>query len=349
MNSLVLALTKIGDLLLENTISENSDGQSIDGITLRIPEYQRPYKWTAKNVNQLLDDIMFAYNNNKGVYRVGTLILHKTTTEKGQTVYDIVDGQQRTITFSLMLAAFGEDNIDFLSQELGANPYSKFNVSNNFRALSRRVDSLKPEDKSADNPNSFRNYIKNNCELIVVSDKKSIEDFKDIFGDGSEKSRGVPLFIFNYCDYKLWKMYSETLRSGKHKEGSKVRNEFFAMLGCSDFGLKVFEQFYFSRTRRSLEHYFPQANVDKNITEDEINCFGNYAMIGSEANSSGSNWSPKVKLDHYLDSSGKIRQISVASLKFMVMMQMCKDKSQWGFDEIKEHQDYILDILFSQD
>ena len=51
---------------------------------------------------------------------------------------------------------------------------------------------------------------------------------------------------------------------------------------------------------------------------------GNYAMIGSEANSSGSNWSPITKLEHYLDSSGKIRQISVASLKFMIMMQNVK-------------------------
>ena len=68
-------------------------------------------------------------------------------------------------------------------------------------------------------------------------------------------------------------------------------------------------------------------------------------MIGSEANSSGSNWSPKTKLDHYLDSSGKISQISVASLKFMVMMQMCRDNQKWEFDEIKNHQTKMIDIL----
>ena len=70
-------------------------------------------------------------------------------------------------------------------------------------------------------------------------------------------------------------------------------------------------------------------------------------MIGSEANSSGSNWSPKTKLDHYLDSSGKICQISVASLKFMAMMQSCKDKNEWMFAEIKEHQDKMLNGLFN--
>ena len=71
-------------------------------------------------------------------------------------------------------------------------------------------------------------------------------------------------------------------------------------------------------------------------------------MIGSEANSSGSNWSPKTKLDHYLDPSGKIGQVSVASLKFMIMMQICKDNQTWEFEEIKNHQDKMMDILFSK-
>lgn len=68
-------------------------------------------------------------------------------------------------------------------------------------------------------------------------------------------------------------------------------------------------------------------------------------MIGSAANSSGSNWSPRTKLDHYLDPFGKIRQISVASLKFMIMMQMCRDHQTWEFDEIREHQERMTAVL----
>jgi len=183
-------------------------------------------------------------------------------------------------------------------------------------------------------------------------------NFTDIYGDGEKKaSAGIPLFIFNYLDYKLWEKYSNELRGEKSKEGDKTRSAFFEALRCSDFGLRVFEQFYFSRTRRSLEHYYPQANVNtKNDTptKEQINCFGNYAMIGSEANSSGSNWSPKAKLDHYMDSSGKIKQVSVASIKFMIMMQMCKDNlesrkrdagKEWIFADIKAHQSKMLNIL----
>lgn len=175
--------------------------------------------------------------------------------------------------------------------------------------------------------------------------------FSEIYGDGITASRGVPLFIFNYLDYKIWKLYDAEVRGEKLKEGSSDRKAFFDKLGCGDFGLTVFDQFYFSRTRRSLEHYYPQANAtgkDGALDENQINCLGNYAMIGSDANSSGSNWPPKVKLGHYLDSAGKISQISVASLKFMIMMQICKDNQKWEFGEIQEHQEKMKTILFEK-
>lgn len=205
-------------------------------------------------------------------------------------------------------------------------------------------------------PGSFDNIIlKDNALELTIGNKKC--DFGAIYGNGIEASKGISLFVFNYLDYKLWEKYADELRGKNEKEGSKERNEFFETLGCSDFGLKVFDQFYFSRTRRSLEHYFPQANVKQDNStpsEAEINCFGNYAMIGSEANSSGSNWSPIEKRNRYLDTSKKISPVSVSSIKFRVMMQKCKDNEvenernngqEWNFDDIKLHQEKMLNVL----
>ena len=198
-------------------------------------------------------------------------------------------------------------------------------------------------------PGSFDEAILSNGTFSTSYMKTgTAEEFTAIYGDGKVESKGVPLFIFNYMDYKLWEVYDKELRGKQLKEENSDRRAFFERLGCADFGLKVFDQFYFSRTRRSLEHYYPQATAtgeDGLLNQNQINCFGNFAMIGSEANSSGSNWSPKTKIDHYLDSSGKISQIGVASLKFMVMMQMCKDNQQWTFEEIKNHQAKMVDIL----
>lgn len=48
---------------------------------LIIPPYQRPYKWTAKNVNQLISDLLTFKHQQQ--YRLGTLVLHND---------EIVDG-----------------------------------------------------------------------------------------------------------------------------------------------------------------------------------------------------------------------------------------------------------------
>ncbi|MFM7758521.1 MAG: DUF1524 domain-containing protein, partial [Crocinitomicaceae bacterium] len=181
-------------------------------------------------------------------------------------------------------------------------------------------------------------------------------DFNAIFGDGSKISKGIPLFVFNYLDYQIWNYYSVKLRGDTVKKEFNP-TDFFASLGCSKFDLTIFNHFYFSRTRRSLEHYFPQANangLDDLPNQDQINCFGNYAMIGSEVNSSASNWSPRVKRDHYLDATGKIRQVSVASLKFLIMLQKCKDNAdmreagkEWIFEDIVAHQQLMVTIMLA--
>ncbi len=214
-----------------------------------------------------------------------------------------------------------------------------------------------------DNLNRINTPLPGSFDNMVLDDsgvnrdlQNHAPDFVSIYGDGTERSKGIPLFVFNYLDYKLWKCYATNLYGQDRKADDSKRIEFFSALGCSDFGLKIFQQFYFSRTRRSLEHFFPQANVGPDtLSEPQINCFGNYAMIGSEANSLGSNWQPKDKLGYYLDNPRKINPVSVASLKFRVMMQMCRDNQmnreagkEWTFEDIKLHQEKMLAILLAE-
>ena len=82
---------------------------------LVIPIYQRPYKWTTKNISDLLTDISKAiedYEKYKPYfkYRIGTIIAqqkkYESATENKRTdekcYYNIVDGQQRTISLILL-------------------------------------------------------------------------------------------------------------------------------------------------------------------------------------------------------------------------------------------------------
>lgn len=182
--ALKLAITKIGNLLIENKISKDGEGKSIENIKLVIPPYQRPYKWTAKNAIQLLDDIIEAKNQNKETYRIGTLILHN---EKDLN-YNIVDGQQRTITLSLLLKAIASDTkINFLDQSLNDNTHNSRNIPNNFRVLERRIYNISDDRERED----LYKYIIKNCELIVVITEDISEAFQ--FFD-SQNSRGKKLY-----------------------------------------------------------------------------------------------------------------------------------------------------------
>ena len=213
-------------------------------------------------------------------------------------------------------------------------------------------------------PNAFDNVVfKQNCINIEIENKT--DDYNTLFKEIYQQGRSdIPLFVFNYTDYKIWSKYASDLKGNKAKKGTPVRTKFFEELGCSDFDLDQFKSFYFSRTRKSLEHYYPQAKAVRDdetsttgLSVSQINCFGNFAMIGAEANSSGSNWDPKAKLDHYLD--GKADPVSVASLKFRIMMQVCKDNEklilngglirqdhmEWNFEDIQLHQEKMLGII----
>ena len=79
-------------------------------LNLVIPSYQRPYKWTEKNIRELILDIQKGiedankYPNFK--YRVGTVILYQ---ENDTKPYEIVDGQQRILSFLLLKLCLNPD------------------------------------------------------------------------------------------------------------------------------------------------------------------------------------------------------------------------------------------------
>ena len=81
----------------ENSVESDVDARKIKVSdlmslpNLHIPEYQRPYRWTTKNVEQLFADINNARANGKQDYLIGSVIIHK----KEDNTLDIVDGQQR--------------------------------------------------------------------------------------------------------------------------------------------------------------------------------------------------------------------------------------------------------------
>ena len=160
---------------------------------LDIPQYQRPYKWTGKNINQLFSDI--AIHKVKSAYRLGTIVFH----HEGET-RNIVDGQQRTISLLLAVRALIQRNKEkklerkdlrerlLELEQAMVNPgftseISQKNIHNNYLEVARIVS-------RADFTEAHIDFFLNKCQVVVVALNDVSEAFQ--FFD-SQNARGRDL------------------------------------------------------------------------------------------------------------------------------------------------------------
>lgn len=147
---------------------------------LKIPDYQRPYKWKIKNVNQLIDDILF--HKDKQGYRLGTLVLHNDKEN-----LNIVDGQQRVITIFLLAHGLNShklndsNKINFSNLCLPNNIISQNNIKVNYSIIDKRIEEF---------DNFIIEFFLNKCELVkvVIDDVQEAFQFFD-----SQNARGKDL------------------------------------------------------------------------------------------------------------------------------------------------------------
>ncbi|HEY5325544.1 MAG TPA: DUF262 domain-containing protein, partial [Mucilaginibacter sp.] len=69
----------------------------------QIPRYQRPYSWGDEQLDKLWDDLCEAHENDPN-YFLGSVITAKS--EENSTYLDIVDGQQRLTTLTIMFCVY---------------------------------------------------------------------------------------------------------------------------------------------------------------------------------------------------------------------------------------------------
>ncbi len=102
-----------------------------------VPEYQRSYVWDTENVNDLLDDLYFAFSNKRyNEYFLGSLVL-KRTDQTNYDEYEVLDGQQRLTTFLLMMAVIRDLTIDDKLKEITQKRI--YQEENEYDAIPERI------------------------------------------------------------------------------------------------------------------------------------------------------------------------------------------------------------------
>ncbi|MDO4930527.1 MAG: DUF262 domain-containing protein [Bacteroidales bacterium] len=163
------AVCTVGELLNEN---------------LRIPHYQRPYRWTDENVRKLLEDVQTSWETGKRCYRIGSVILHSD-----DAVLDIVDGQQRLTTILLVLNACGVT--------AGMLDKLTYNHVDSFRHIRENYGFVKEwlaENVGETRKTAYANYLQEQCEFVKIVVTNRSEAFQMF---DSQNGRGKELEAYN--------------------------------------------------------------------------------------------------------------------------------------------------------
>ena len=183
-----LKITKIKELL---------------NMDLTLPSYQRPYSWSVKSTNTLFMDTYGAFKDGIDEYRLGSVILHK----EGFGKYNIVDGQQRVTTLSILLYCLDYKRHSMLKEEYST--LSNDTIVTNFGVLDRRIKELPDNERQR-----YKEYLLNQCTTVQIVTDSEQEAFQ--FFD-SQNSRGKELAPHDLLkSYHLREMNDE-------EENQKIR------------------------------------------------------------------------------------------------------------------------------
>jgi len=180
-----------------------------------VPVYQRPYSWSEKEIKKLLDDIFLIFDNKDNLQNeelilfMGTLFLRvgKNIGNK-YTEYEIVDGQQRITTFTLILMVllnyFYQEGIEADEIRKIENFFWKKDDSRK-RDKEKRVLTLGSVEQKI--LNELFNQLYDKKDLMgFIEDKQSNFEIDEIFlskiKDTVEVKKAVePLYLPNIEDY----------------------------------------------------------------------------------------------------------------------------------------------------
>ena len=156
-------------------------------LPLRIPEYQRPYRWTNKNVADLLGDINTAIAEAKRYsdyrYRIGSVILHRNEVDGH---FDIVDGQQRVITL-LLIMLYLDPNTSFplLEEATFSDRETQANMRANHEFIADWVG-YQPDEWRESAVRAFSNTL----EAVVITVERLEEAFQ-LFDSQNTRGRSL--------------------------------------------------------------------------------------------------------------------------------------------------------------
>jgi uncharacterized protein with ParB-like and HNH nuclease domain len=148
----------------------------------QIPSYQRLYSWEQEHQEELLNNFLLcykkSYNTDEG-YFLGSLIIK--TDQHEQNTYDVIDGQQRLTTISLLLKVISDvllNNGDTFHPGKIIESYIKAQISEN--KYKNKLKHLKYGNSDGVDSINYTFCIEHNYDEILLKAEEQLKNKKAI-------------------------------------------------------------------------------------------------------------------------------------------------------------------------
>ena len=135
-----------------------------------IPRYQRNYAWENRQISQLIHDVA-DYVESSSAYYIGTLVVHETSNTNGD-VFEIIDGQQRFTTLTLLLCLLKNE----YTRIVDTSWYKSMNLQFQSRKESSLILNQLFLEGNVDNEKYNSNNITSGYSDVRIALKKILKD-----------------------------------------------------------------------------------------------------------------------------------------------------------------------------
>jgi uncharacterized protein with ParB-like and HNH nuclease domain len=270
--------TKIRDLFTINNI-----------VTYSIPQYQREYTWTKEHWETLFNDIY----ENESHYFLGSIMSVAADTSPTSQEYEVIDGQQRMTTISLLFAAvvkklivkdisLSEDQEDELrdlkkrliyKNKIRLVPQIQGNNRDDYNAVLNEIGICTSHKQPyAGNRKMFKAYNFFLDELGDVLSERSSEDSATVLFEILQKVLDaiiVNIIVDNYSD--AFMMFESLNNRGEPLSAiDLIKNTLLAQLGKSqDMSIDT----YYQQWIRFMKYLGDDYNVQERFFRQYYNAF----------------------------------------------------------------------------
>ena len=153
-------------------------------------------------------------------------------------------------------------------------------------------------------------------------------------------------YYFRRLDYYLWEFFISNKHQNQENLNALLPKDVGTLLAKDDVTIKAIKDYKFHQYN-SVEHFHPRNEDEQSIKwkeQQEIDAFGNLALISDSFNSTQSNNALEMKfarVEEQISKEDKLESIKLALMYYSAN----KKASNWTIQTMHDHQKFMVDFL----